>query len=244
MTTPGRGTHTASVASPRGSRRPRRREQRRGRRRHPSPAGETSPRDLSPYRGNAGHPRRHERRGCSVVGRGRSVVAGDSTLRRGAARQRSGNQSETIAAPFCVRSVRSDRVDKGAGAAPWGVVDAVHPRFPTVAPGRQAAIKPGDPIWAGHPSRRVICDAQTSQIPTRRGLRWPAGGKLRGGENLYQTDTFEEPPVHDQFDITLEDSDLLGEVELTTDLMIAATRSDLPLSPAEIDHLLGVAPSR
>jgi hypothetical protein len=48
--------------------------------------------------------------------------------------------------------------------------------------------------------------------------------------------------VHDQFDITLEDSDLLSEVELTTDLMIAATGSDLPLSPAEIDRLLGIAP--
>jgi hypothetical protein len=47
--------------------------------------------------------------------------------------------------------------------------------------------------------------------------------------------------VHDQFDITLEDSDLLGEVELTTDLMIAATGSDLPLSADEIDRLLGIA---
>jgi hypothetical protein len=50
--------------------------------------------------------------------------------------------------------------------------------------------------------------------------------------------------VHDQFDITLEDSDLLSEVELTTDLMIAATGSDLPLAPAEIDRLLGLAPGR
>ena len=62
--------------------------------------------------------------------------------------------------------------------------------------------------------------------------------------NLSQTDTFEELAVQDPFDITLEDSDLLGEVELTTDLMIAATESDLPLSPAEIDHLLGITPRR
>jgi hypothetical protein len=59
--------------------------------------------------------------------------------------------------------------------------------------------------------------------------------------NPSQTDTFEEPAVQDQFDITLEDSDLLGEVELTTDLIIAATESDLPLSSAEIDRLLGIA---
>jgi hypothetical protein len=59
--------------------------------------------------------------------------------------------------------------------------------------------------------------------------------------NLSQADTFEEPAVRDQFDITLEDSDLLGEVELTTDLIIAATESALPLSTAEIDRILGVA---
>ena len=47
--------------------------------------------------------------------------------------------------------------------------------------------------------------------------------------------------MQDQFDITLEDSDLLGEVELTTDLIIAATASDRPLSTAEIDRLLGIA---
>jgi hypothetical protein len=61
------------------------------------------------------------------------------------------------------------------------------------------------------------------------------------GGHLSQTDSFEEPAVQDQFDITLEDSDLLGEVELTTDLIIAATESDLPLSTAEIDRLLGIA---
>ena len=65
---------------------------------------------------------------------------------------------------------------------------------------------------------------------------------MRRGGNLSQTETFEEPAVQDQFDITLEDSDLLGEVELTTDLIIAATESDLPLSIAEIDRLLGIAP--
>ena len=32
--------------------------------------------------------------------------------------------------------------------------------------------------------------------------------------------------MHDQFDVTLEDADLLGEVELTTNLIIAASESD------------------
>ena len=50
--------------------------------------------------------------------------------------------------------------------------------------------------------------------------------------------------VHDQFDVTLEDGDLLGEVELTTTLIIAASEADEHLTQAEIDHLLGVGPHR
>lgn len=46
--------------------------------------------------------------------------------------------------------------------------------------------------------------------------------------------------MRDQFDVTLEDDDLLGEVELMTTLMVAATESDNHLSPAEIDRLLGI----
>ena len=49
--------------------------------------------------------------------------------------------------------------------------------------------------------------------------------------------------VHDQFDVTLEDSDLLGEVELTTNLIIAASEADEHLSTDEIDQILGVRPS-
>ncbi len=47
--------------------------------------------------------------------------------------------------------------------------------------------------------------------------------------------------MHDQFDVTLEDLDLLGEVELTTNLIIAASESDRPFTIAEIDALLGIA---
>lgn len=46
----------------------------------------------------------------------------------------------------------------------------------------------------------------------------------------------------DQFDVTLEDGDLLVEVELTTNLIIAASASDDRLPLAEIDRILGVAP--
>ena len=48
--------------------------------------------------------------------------------------------------------------------------------------------------------------------------------------------------VPDQFDVSLEDSDLLGEVELTTNLIIAASETDEHLTKAEIDEILGVSP--
>jgi hypothetical protein len=48
--------------------------------------------------------------------------------------------------------------------------------------------------------------------------------------------------MRDQFDISLEDSDLLTEVELTTNLIIAASEADGPLSLVEIDEILGVTP--
>ncbi len=55
-------------------------------------------------------------------------------------------------------------------------------------------------------------------------------------------DRREVSSVPDQFDVSLEDSDLLGEVELTTNLIIAASETDAHLSDAEIDEILGVLP--
>ena len=49
--------------------------------------------------------------------------------------------------------------------------------------------------------------------------------------------------MHDQFDVTLEDQDLLREVELTTNLIIAASEADEHLTLAEIDRILGVRPA-
>lgn len=50
------------------------------------------------------------------------------------------------------------------------------------------------------------------------------------------------PVMNDRFDVSLEDGDLLAEVELTTNLIIAATQAEEPLSTAEIDRILGVVP--
>jgi len=52
----------------------------------------------------------------------------------------------------------------------------------------------------------------------------------------------EEGQVHDQFDVSLEDADLLGEVELTTNLIIAASESEEHLTTEQIDAILGVVP--
>ena len=61
---------------------------------------------------------------------------------------------------------------------------------------------------------------------------WPTVCLFRGSD----------AKVHDQFDVTLEDADLLGEVELTTNLIIAATEADEHLSKEQIDAILGVVP--
>jgi hypothetical protein len=48
----------------------------------------------------------------------------------------------------------------------------------------------------------------------------------------------------DPFDVRLEDAELLDEVELTANLIVAANQSEAPLSVSEIDEILGVIPRR
>ena len=48
--------------------------------------------------------------------------------------------------------------------------------------------------------------------------------------------------VGDQLNVPLEDAELLAEVELTTNLIIAASEADDALPQAEVDRLLGVTP--
>jgi hypothetical protein len=42
---------------------------------------------------------------------------------------------------------------------------------------------------------------------------------------------------------SLSDDDLSSEIELVADLVVAASSSDEPLSPPEIDRILGVDPA-
>jgi len=46
--------------------------------------------------------------------------------------------------------------------------------------------------------------------------------------------------MDDQLNVPLEDVELLAEVELTTDLIIAASEADASLSKDDIDRLLGL----
>ena len=46
--------------------------------------------------------------------------------------------------------------------------------------------------------------------------------------------------MDDQLNVPLEDAELLAEVELTTNLIIAASEADATLPQDEVDRLLGV----
>ena len=46
--------------------------------------------------------------------------------------------------------------------------------------------------------------------------------------------------MDDQLNVPLEDAELLAEVEMTTNLIIAASEADATLSQAAVDELLGV----
>lgn len=50
--------------------------------------------------------------------------------------------------------------------------------------------------------------------------------------------------MHDQFDVALEDAELLEEVQLATDLIIAASESPGRLTVEEIDWILGLDPNK
>jgi hypothetical protein len=46
--------------------------------------------------------------------------------------------------------------------------------------------------------------------------------------------------MDDQLDVPLEDAELLAEVELTTNLIIAATAAEATLPQDEVDRILGL----
>ena len=51
----------------------------------------------------------------------------------------------------------------------------------------------------------------------------------------------EDPAVNDQLDVAVHDSEVLAEIEMMTNLIIATSESDGPLPQMQIDEILGVA---
>ena len=72
----------------------------------------------------------------------------------------------------------------------------------------------------------------------RSGAHWGCNAE-RGG-SAGELVSREERNVNDRLDVTLEDPELLDEVELTTDLMIAATETSGRLSSDRVDELLRI----
>ena len=48
--------------------------------------------------------------------------------------------------------------------------------------------------------------------------------------------------VNDQLDVTIHDTEVLDEIEMMTNLIIATSESDGPLTQGRIDGILGVDP--
>lgn len=49
-----------------------------------------------------------------------------------------------------------------------------------------------------------------------------------------------EAHVNDQLDVAVHDSEVLAEIEMMTNLIIATSESEGPLSQGKIDEILGV----
>lgn len=49
-------------------------------------------------------------------------------------------------------------------------------------------------------------------------------------------------PVNDQLDVSVQDTEVLLEIEMMTNLIIATSDSDDPLPQVRIDEILGVIP--
>ena len=121
-------------------------------------------------------------------------------------------------------------------------------RDPPRAPERLDDPDPGFPI--GGPRRlslitSPVVRAGSYPSPGRVwGLSSDQTGKCASGVWRERVRKLRGESVHDQFDVTLEDQDLLREVELTTNLIIAASETEEHLSLDEIDQILGVVPRR
>lgn len=69
-------------------------------------------------------------------------------------------------------------------------------------------------------------DGSGGVVPLRSDGYWPS---VTDGEDVTVT-----------WDARLRDEDILDEIRLTSDLMIAATQSDAPMTQRDVDRVLGL----
>ena len=60
-------------------------------------------------------------------------------------------------------------------------------------------------------------------------------------DNPDDTSARGDSPVNDQLDVAVHDTEVLAEIEMMTNLIIATSESDGPLPQLQIDEILGVA---
>ena len=65
----------------------------------------------------------------------------------------------------------------------------------------------------------------------------PRGGPKADGQ------FWEGIRLNDQLDVSVHDTEVLAEIEMMTNLIIATSESDGPLSQLRIDEILGVTPT-
>jgi hypothetical protein len=65
-------------------------------------------------------------------------------------------------------------------------------------------------------------------------------GKDSGPDTGSQQPPKGQPPVNDQLDVTVHDSEVLAEIEMMTNLIIATSESEGPLPQGQIDEILGI----
>ena len=63
------------------------------------------------------------------------------------------------------------------------------------------------------------------------------------GQPPSAAETEEVSPVNDQLDVSVHDTEVLAEIEMMTNLIIATSETDGPLTQARIDEILGVTES-
>lgn len=93
------------------------------------------------------------------------------------------------------------------------------------------------PEWATVPENLGDCNCVFSSVGRRR----PEGSPVLREDGRWGSRKVAGMVV-DRLDVSLEDTELRGEVELTVQLILAANDAECRLSRDEVDRILGLGP--